>query len=125
MATEMNSDENVMVQMINETKGKGLFALRDFRKGETLFREKPLVGVQFSWNQVYGYKSCHNCLEPLESANENAVRLANDANIVLPNHECCATRKNFHVKCPSCEVIYCSQRFQIYLEIILKLREYF
>lgn len=119
----MNSDENVMVQMINETKGKGLFALRDFRKGETLFREKPLVGVQFSWNQVYGYKACHHCLEPLESANENAVRLANDANIVLPNHECCATRKNFHVKCPSCEVIYCSQRFQIYLEIIINADE--
>ena len=56
MATDLNSDENVMVEMINESKGRGLFALRDFRKGETLFREKPLVSAQFSWNQVYGYK---------------------------------------------------------------------
>ncbi len=112
MATDMNSDDNVMVQMINESKGRGLFALRDFVKGETLFREKPLVSVQFSWNQVYGYKSCHHCLEPLESANENAVRLANDPNIVLPNHECCATRKNFHVKCSNCDVIFCSKSCQ-------------
>lgn len=109
MATELNSDENVMVQMISESKGRGLFALRDFRVGETLFREKPLVGVQFLWNQAYGYKSCHNCMEPLESANENAVRLANDPNIVLPHHEICPTRKSFHVKCPNCEVMYCSQ----------------
>lgn len=112
MANEMNSDENVMVQFINESKGRGLFALRDFRKGETLFREKPLVSVQFSWNAVYGYASCHHCLEPLETANENAVRLANDANIVLPNHECCATRKNFHVKCPNCPVMFCSTSCQ-------------
>ena len=109
MANELNSDENVMVQMINESKGRGLFALRDFQKGETLFREKPLVSAQFSWNQVYGYKCCHHCLEPLESANENAVRLANDPNIVLPYDECCETRKNFHVKCPNCDAFFCSQ----------------
>ena len=105
----MNSDENVLVQEINEYKGRGLFALRDFRKGETLFREKPLVSVQFSWNQVYGYKCCHHCFEPLETANENVVRLASDPNIVLPYHECCLTRKNFHVKCQNCDVLYCSE----------------
>jgi len=109
MATDLNSDENVMVEMINESKGRGLFALRDFRKGETLFREKPLVSAQFSWNQVYGYKCCHHCLEPLESANENVVRLANDPSIVLPYHESCSTRKNFHVKCPNCDAVFCSQ----------------
>merc|ERR1712156_1331088 len=81
MANDLNSDDNVLVQQINEYKGRGLFALRDFRKGETLFREKPIVSSQFSWNRVYGYKCCHHCLEPLETANENVVRLANDPNI--------------------------------------------
>ena len=85
MANDLNSDDNVLVQQINEYKGRGLFALRDFRKGETLFREKPIVSSQFSWNRVYGYKCCHHCLEPLETANENVVRLANDPNIVLQN----------------------------------------
>ena len=77
--------------------------------GETIFIEKPLLSIQFSWNQIYGYKCCHHCLEPLETANENAVRLANDPNIVLPYEDCCATRKSFHVKCPNCDAIFCSQ----------------
>lgn len=108
----MNSDDNVMVQVISESKGRGLFALRDFRMGETLFRDKPLVSVQFAWNQVYGYKSCHHCIEPLETAQENTVRLANDPNIVLPFHECCTTRPSFHVKCPNCDVWFCSKSCQ-------------
>ena len=36
-------------------------------------------------------------------------RLANDANIVLPHGECCATRKDFHVECTNCGVCYCSE----------------
>ena len=36
-------------------------------------------------------------------------RLANDANIVLPHGECCATRKDFHVECANCGVCYCSE----------------
>ena len=112
MANDLNSDDNVLVQNINEYKGRGLFALRDFRKGETLFREKPIVSCQFSWNRVYGYKCCHHCLEPLETANENVVRLANDPNIVLPNHECCSTRQSFHCKCPHCDCWFCSKSCQ-------------
>ena len=109
MACNVDSDDGVVAQIVSEAKGRGLFATRDFVKGETIFREKPLVRVQFSWNRLYEYKACHHCLEPLESANENAVRLANDHNIVLPYHEACATRSTFHTKCASCDVAYCSQ----------------
>lgn len=48
MATEMNSDENVMVQVIDESKGKGLFALRDFRKGKIPIEEILILVVKWS-----------------------------------------------------------------------------
>lgn len=37
-------------------KGKGLFAKRSFRKGDTIFTERPLVSAQFLWNSLYKYK---------------------------------------------------------------------
>ncbi len=104
--------DGVIVQAISEAKGRGLFATRDFVKGETIFKEKPIASVQFSWNVECKYRACHHCLEPLETANENAVRLANDPNIVLPYHEACASRSSFHVKCPNCDVVYCSASCQ-------------
>ena len=36
-------------------------------------------------------------------------RLANDANIVLPHGDCCATRAGFHCECPNCGVRFCSE----------------
>ena len=36
-------------------------------------------------------------------------RLANDANIVLPRGECCATRAGFHCECPNCGARFCSE----------------
>ena len=85
-------DSGVVVQVISEEKGRGLIATRDFIKGETLFREKPMVSCQFSWNVDYGYKACHNCMEPLETAQENVIRLSGNPNLLLPNTDCCSTR---------------------------------
>ena len=92
MAASGSADSGVLVQMISEEKGRGLIATRDFVKGETLFREKPLVSCQFSWNVDYGYKACHNCMEPLETAQENVVRLSGNSNLLLPYTDCCTTR---------------------------------
>lgn len=106
-------DDGVVIQVISEEKGRGLIATKEFKKDETLFKEKPLVSCQFSWNKLYGYKACDHCLEPLETASENAVRLANDSNIVLPHHEVCAARRAFHTKCPGpCGSVYCAQSCQ-------------
>lgn len=46
-----------------EARGRGLFATRQFQKGETIFEENPLVSCQFSWNSTYGYLACENCLK--------------------------------------------------------------
>lgn len=102
-------DSGVVVQMISEEKGRGLIATRDFLKGETLFREKPMVSCQFAWNSAYGYKACHHCMEPLETTQENVTRLTGNPNLLLPNTECCSTRPAFHVSCPACDIKYCSQ----------------
>uniref|UniRef100_A0A671MQD1 Uncharacterized protein n=1 Tax=Sinocyclocheilus anshuiensis TaxID=1608454 RepID=A0A671MQD1_9TELE len=36
--------------------GKGLFAKRPFKKGDTVFIEQPLVSSQFLWNALYKYR---------------------------------------------------------------------
>jgi len=33
-----------------------LFAKRSFKKGDTIFIEKPLVSSQFLWNALYKYR---------------------------------------------------------------------
>uniref|UniRef100_A0A6I8PF93 Protein-lysine N-trimethyltransferase SMYD5 n=2 Tax=Ornithorhynchus anatinus TaxID=9258 RepID=A0A6I8PF93_ORNAN len=88
--------------------GKGLFARRPLAKGETIFREQPLVACQFPWNALYRYRACGHCLKSLETAEENARRLSGNACRVLPHPELCAVRRDLHRTCPSCQVPYCS-----------------
>ena len=92
MAESSAMDAGVIVQVISEEKGRGLIAARDFLKGETLFREKPMVSCQFSWNTEYGYRACHNCMEPLETTQENVIRLSGNSNLLLPYTDCCSAR---------------------------------
>ena len=68
-----------------------------------------MVSAQFSWNSSAGYKACHLCMEPLETAQENVSRLTGDPNVLLPNTQCCVTRVSFHTTCPLCGVAYCSK----------------
>ncbi|XP_076651451.1 SET and MYND domain containing, class 5 [Halictus rubicundus] len=102
------SSSNFKVKVINEEKGKGLFASRAFKDGDTILTEKPLVCCQFSWNLEYGYLACDNCLRPLETAEENVHRLTENSTIILPHPECCETKKELIVECPDCATKYCS-----------------
>ena len=71
---------------------------------------QPIVSSQYSWNASAGYRACHLCMEPLETAQENVSRLTGDPNVILPHMESCATRNTFHVSCPYCGVEYCSKQ---------------
>ncbi|OCT99126.1 hypothetical protein XELAEV_18004917mg, partial [Xenopus laevis] len=84
--------------------GKGLFAIRTIRKGETIFQEKPLVSSQFQWNALYRYRACDHCLRSLETAEENAQRLSGNAHVLLPYPELCTVRNGLHQQCPRCQV---------------------
>ncbi|XP_060103236.1 histone-lysine N-trimethyltransferase SMYD5 [Heteronotia binoei] len=95
------------LRYIGSTKGKGLFATRKIRKGETIFVEKPVVSAQFLWNALYKYKACDHCLRALETAEENAQRLLGRFQ-ALPHPEQCGIHKDLHQICPSCQVVYCS-----------------
>lgn len=95
------------IRVIDDEKGKGLFATRPFEEGEIILEEKPIVCCQFSWNSEY-YSACHNCLRPLETAEENAQRLTDDWKLTLPHPECCTTKKELITECPDCGVKYCS-----------------
>ncbi|XP_055607025.1 histone-lysine N-trimethyltransferase SMYD5 [Uranotaenia lowii] len=93
-------------------KGRGLFATVPIAEGTVLFEETPLVSSQFCWNAAYGYLACEYCMKPLETAESNVQRLANDFTINLPYLECCPIQNHLdeHVRCPDCNERYCSRR---------------
>nr|XP_020448236.1 SET and MYND domain-containing protein 5 isoform X2 [Monopterus albus] len=99
---------SVEVRFIDNIKGKGLFAKRSIKKGETIFIERPLVSAQFLWNALYKYKACEYCLHALETAEENARRLSGIPGLSLPHPELCRVRPELHQACPQCQVMYCS-----------------
>ncbi|XP_015924538.1 protein-lysine N-trimethyltransferase SMYD5 isoform X2 [Parasteatoda tepidariorum] len=98
----------VEVRVIDDEKGKGLFALRKFNPGDVIFEERPLVCAQFLWNQAYGYLACDYCMRPLETAEENVRRLTGIPDLHLPYPECCNTKKDDYIECSYCEVSYCN-----------------
>lgn len=102
-------NSGVEIRYIDDKKGRGLFTIKHFAEGDVVLVEEPVVCCQFSWNNTYGYKACDECMSPLETAQENAVRLTGRADIELPFvKECCATAKDSQVACDHCEVQYCS-----------------
>uniref|UniRef100_A0A3Q1AXZ7 Protein-lysine N-trimethyltransferase SMYD5 n=1 Tax=Amphiprion ocellaris TaxID=80972 RepID=A0A3Q1AXZ7_AMPOC len=89
-------------------QGKGLFAKKSIKKGDSIFIERPLVAAQFLWNALYKYKACEFCLRALETAEENARRLSGNPGLSLPHPELCCVRPELHQACPQCQVMYCS-----------------
>ncbi|XP_039607848.1 SET and MYND domain-containing protein 5 isoform X2 [Polypterus senegalus] len=102
------TSQTVEVRLIDNVKGRGLFAKKAIRKGDTLFMERPLVSAQFLWNSLYNYKACEYCLCSLETAEENARRLSGNPCLSLPHPELCRVRRELHDSCPQCQMIYCS-----------------
>lgn len=102
------SFDNVSIKQVNQQKGKGLFANKDFREGEVVFEEKPLVCSQFLWNSMYKYTACGACLRSLETAEEMARRLSGNSSLELPYASICCeiTRLGQEiVSCQRCQVI--------------------
>uniref|UniRef100_A0A8C7DT41 Protein-lysine N-trimethyltransferase SMYD5 n=1 Tax=Oncorhynchus kisutch TaxID=8019 RepID=A0A8C7DT41_ONCKI len=98
----------VEVRFIDKIKGKGLFAKKAIKKGDTIFIERPLVSAQFLWNSLYKYKACEFCLRALETAEDNARRLSGIPDLSLPHPELCKVHPELHQACPQCQVMYCS-----------------
>lgn len=73
------------------------------------------MSAQFAWNQFYNYRACEYCMRPLENAQENVRRLAENPSIVLPHlKECCETfaQRSAQCRCNRCGVEYCCQGCQ-------------
>ncbi|XP_055317017.1 histone-lysine N-trimethyltransferase SMYD5 [Sitodiplosis mosellana] len=96
-----------------EDKGRALFATVDFKEGDTILDEVPLVSSQFSWNAACKYLACEYCLKPLETAEENFNRLSGhkgSETITLPYADYgCRLDKQNQTKCQDCSTRYCSQ----------------
>ncbi|XP_064631113.1 histone-lysine N-trimethyltransferase SMYD5-like [Lineus longissimus] len=111
MAASIREAPGVKILQIPK-KGKGLFADKDFKEGDTLFSEEPLVCTQFLWNAYYKYTACDYCMKSLETAEEMYRRLASLPSASLPHYECCDRKchEGEHVTCPHCQILYCSAR---------------
>lgn len=92
-------------------RGRALVLSRPIKESETLFKERPLICCQFSWNRHYGFKACDYCLQPLESPTENARRLLKNPSFNLPQISgVIDPQKSVEtVQCAVCGVAYCSQ----------------
>ncbi|XP_044740505.1 SET and MYND domain-containing protein 5 [Chrysoperla carnea] len=99
------------VRLINEIKGRGLIATKQFKQGDVLFSEKPLVSCQFPWNEAYGYLACHHCMSPLENVLQCAARLSNNPAIELAFTE--LDQPPTIYPCSMCGVKYCSTECQV------------
>lgn len=44
-------------------QGRALFAATNFKKGDTILQEVPLVSSQFSWNAACKYLACEYCMK--------------------------------------------------------------
>lgn len=97
------------VKKVDAKKGKGLYARQNFKKGDTLLTEIPLVSAQFSWNELYKYAACEYCMRSLETSEEMSRRLTENPTLVLPHPECCTVDPSKYVFCPQCQVTYCSE----------------
>ncbi|KAJ8888010.1 hypothetical protein PR048_007495 [Dryococelus australis] len=84
------------VRFISELKGRGVFANKSFKSGDTIFEELPVVCCQFSWNIAYKYAACNFCMRPLETTQDNVRRLSGQKALVLPYPECCPTDSSSH-----------------------------
>lgn len=75
--------------------------------------EQSFVSSQFSWNQAYGYLACDHCMKPLETAEENVRRLANDKSLTIPLQEH-DPNKNVSIRiCVQCGVKYCNEECRV------------
>eukprot|EP00794_Sanderia_malayensis_P018326 gene18326-20147_t len=122
MATEKDEDcpdygrkENAWYTKRTLNKGRGLFAKHSIKEGDEILLEKPIVCCQFSWNTLYRYTACGNCMKSLETAEEMARRLSGKYDTELPHKECCEIERSQHLisKCQSCDEIYCCEECKI------------
>ncbi|XP_060566112.1 histone-lysine N-trimethyltransferase SMYD5-like [Ruditapes philippinarum] len=90
------------VKTTDAKKGKGLFAKRQFKEGDVILDESPIVSCQFAWNEFYKYKACEYCLRSLETAEAMAQRLTENYSLILPHPECCEVSQDQIVTCPQC-----------------------
>ncbi|EDO34962.1 predicted protein [Nematostella vectensis] len=105
-----------IVKETDSERGRALFASRDFKEGDTIFEEDPLVCSQFLWNAAYSYTACDHCMRSLETAQDMARRLSSNPTLELPySAECCAVTKAGEPisYCPQCNVAYCSENCRI------------
>lgn len=73
-----------------------------------MLSESPLISSQFTWNKEYSYLCCDHCLLPLETAQDNARRLASDKNIILPLS--ITELADDVLNCNNCGASYCSSK---------------
>ncbi|XP_072026127.1 protein-lysine N-trimethyltransferase SMYD5-like [Amphiura filiformis] len=105
-------NNGVIVKQIDDIKGRGVFAGKNFQENDVLFRETPIVCAQFLWNDSYRYSACEFCMRSLETADKMAQRLSGNSSLVLPHPECCEVKQLQHTRCPQCQVAYCSSECQ-------------
>lgn len=103
------------VRFIDAAHGNGIFATKDYEKGDVIFREKPTVSFQQSYNRQEAW-TCAHCGKFLGSLDEQLAkhlgltRLRIVSNIHLPASSKYQTTTTEAVQCiAGCGEMYCSE----------------
>mmetsp|Transcript_41295 Transcript_41295/g.106857 ORF Transcript_41295/g.106857 Transcript_41295/m.106857 type:complete len:245 (+) Transcript_41295:160-894(+) len=109
---EKLAEHLIEVKYIDRVRGKGVFAKQAVEQGKVILRERSLAVSQYLWNKVCKYEACDNCMYPLETAQQTAIRLSGGRPFALSFQlECCPNstgRTSLFVECECCGERYCS-----------------
>ncbi|XP_046978047.1 histone-lysine N-trimethyltransferase SMYD5 [Vanessa cardui] len=105
--------EGFEIRISNSKKGKGLFATKQFNEGDIILEEEPLVSCQFAWNAAYRYLACDHCMRPLETPEQNVIRLSGKPDILLPHSNCFEDDLLNITSCNQCGILYCSEECKV------------
>lgn len=100
----------IQVVDLGPVKGRALITTRKIEIDEVIFKERPLICCQLSWNRLNGHRCCDYCLKPLENPTDNARRLTGQNSLVLPAVAGVAPPDSPipSVYCPTCRTEFCS-----------------
>ncbi|KAI9139617.1 hypothetical protein BKA69DRAFT_1084911 [Paraphysoderma sedebokerense] len=109
LGTENLTNQHIQITWVDDHKERGVIATADFKGGDVILEDDPIVCDQYLYNKDY-FPACSHCLRSLETASQMARRLAgydSEPQLYAADHLKVYPR----ISCDSCSrEIYCSEQ---------------
>eukprot|EP01118_Nematostelium_gracile_P012098 TRINITY_DN4371_c0_g2_i2.p1 TRINITY_DN4371_c0_g2~~TRINITY_DN4371_c0_g2_i2.p1 ORF type:complete len:435 (-),score=115.41 TRINITY_DN4371_c0_g2_i2:1196-2500(-) len=103
--TKKTDPLGIHVRIIDETKGKGLFALKDIPENTVIFSEKPILTIQKT-NNKESILACSHCMKFIGAIKSESL----EQKLKAPYQQHCVNTIKEPYCCPKgCQEIFCSE----------------